>query len=178
MGREWERRDFLKSITLGTTALSIPQSVLGSQQSPQDERKPNISGGSLTPAADIYHGKVYGIFDPLKVSETVTAITITGSTFAYAIDRASGQITSVKALGDEFVAPGTSFPNPYVGLMPEDDPGARREGRQGPAALRLRKVRGDPPAVVVGGIDGRGPFRCREGHGASALNCCAWAQSS
>jgi hypothetical protein len=125
MGREWERRDFLKSITLGTTALSLPESVLGSQQ---PQTKPNNSGGPPRPAAAVYEGKVYGIFDPLKVSETVAAITITGGTFTYVIDRATGQITSVKALGDEFVAPGTSFPNPYVGLMPEDDPGARREG--------------------------------------------------
>ena len=51
-----------------------------------------------------------------------------GGTFRYTVDRASGQITSVKALDDEFVAPGSSFPNPYVGLMPGDDPGARREG--------------------------------------------------
>ena len=82
----------------------------------------------LSPAVDIYGGKVYGIFDPLQVSATPAAITIRGGTFAYTIDRGTGQITSVKALGDEFVAPGTSFPNPYVGLMPEDDAGARREG--------------------------------------------------
>lgn len=83
---------------------------------------------SLLPAADIYDGKVYGIFEPLKVTETPASITVSGGTFGYTIDRATGQITSVKALGDEFVTPGTTFPNPYVGLMPEDDPGARREG--------------------------------------------------
>jgi hypothetical protein len=77
---------------------------------------------------DIYGGRVYGIFEPLKVAETAAAITVSGGTFRYAIDRTTGQITSVKALGDEFVAPGASFPNPYVGIMPEDDPGARREG--------------------------------------------------
>lgn len=79
-------------------------------------------------AADIYHGKVYGIFDPLQVSQTASSITVAGGTFRYTIDRASGQIVSVKALADEFVAPGGGFPNPYVGLMPADDPGARREG--------------------------------------------------
>ncbi len=82
----------------------------------------------VLPAADLYRGKVYGIFDPLQVSETPLSITISGGTFRYTIDRATGQITSVKALGDEFVAAGGAFPNPYVGLMPEDDPGARREG--------------------------------------------------
>jgi hypothetical protein len=78
--------------------------------------------------AELYDGKVYGIFDPLKVAETSSAITISGGTFSYVIDRANGQITSVKALDDEFVAPGSAFPNPYVGVMPDDDPGARREG--------------------------------------------------
>ena len=41
-----------------------------------------VSGVLLLPAADIYGGKVYGIFDPLKVSETAAAITIRGGTFA------------------------------------------------------------------------------------------------
>ncbi len=78
--------------------------------------------------ADIYDGKVYGIFQPLKTVETPKAITVTGGTFQYVIDRSTGQIVSAKALDTEFVAAGTRFPNPYVGLMPEDDPGARREG--------------------------------------------------
>ena len=78
--------------------------------------------------ADLYGGKVYGVFDPLVATQTPSTITIKGGTFLYAISRASGQITSVKALGDEFVAPDAAFPNPYIGLMPEDDPGARREG--------------------------------------------------
>ena len=78
--------------------------------------------------AEIYHGRVYGIFDPLRVTRTSSTITVAGGTFLYVIDRASGQIVSVKALGDEFVAKGSGFPNPYVGLMPEDDPDARREG--------------------------------------------------
>jgi hypothetical protein len=78
--------------------------------------------------AQMYNGKVHGIFDPLKAAQTSSTITISGGTFRYVIDRATGQITSVQALGQEFVANGSGFPNPYVGLMPEDDPGARREG--------------------------------------------------
>jgi hypothetical protein len=78
--------------------------------------------------ADIYDGKVYGVFQPLKTAETPKTIVVTGGTFQYVIDRSTGQIISAKALNTEFVAPGTSFPNPYVGLMPEDDLGARREG--------------------------------------------------
>jgi hypothetical protein len=77
---------------------------------------------------DLYRGKVYGIFAPLAVTETPSAITVKGGTFVYTISRASGQITSVKALNDEFLAAGSAFPNPYIGVMPEDDPGARREG--------------------------------------------------
>jgi hypothetical protein len=76
----------------------------------------------------IYDGKVYGIFEPLTTIETLKAITVTGGTFKYVIDRSIGQIVSAKALNTEFVAAGTSFPNPYIGVMPEDDPGARREG--------------------------------------------------
>jgi hypothetical protein len=77
---------------------------------------------------DIQDGKVYGIFQPLRTVETPQAITVTGGTFQYVIGRATGQIVSAKALDTEFVTAGTSFPNPYVGVMPEDDPGARREG--------------------------------------------------
>src|SRR6266513_5056735 len=76
----------------------------------------------------IYDGKVYGIFDPLVASETPSAITVSGGTFRFVIDRATGQIISLRALADEFVASGSAFPNPYVGLMPLDDPAAQREG--------------------------------------------------
>jgi hypothetical protein len=162
MGREWERRDFLKSITLGTTALSLPQNVLGSQQSRQDKGELNISGGSLLPA-DVYDGKVYGIFDPLKVSEAAAAITITGGTFTYVIDRATGQITSAKALGDEFVSPGTSFPNPYVGLMPEDDPGARREGGKDRPRFGYEKSAEIRPLLWSGGLTAADRFDAAKG---------------
>lgn len=80
------------------------------------------------PKVDLYNGKVYGIFDPLQVTQTPTAITVSGGTFRFTIDRATGQLSSLKALADEFLAEGAQFPNPYIGLMPADDPGARREG--------------------------------------------------
>ena len=79
-------------------------------------------------ADNIYDGMVYGIFKPLETTQTDTRITVSGGTFTYVIDKTTGQIISAKALGDEFIAPGTSFPNPYVGLMPENDPGASRTG--------------------------------------------------
>ena len=69
-------------------------------------------------ADNIYDGMVYGIFKPLETAQTDTRITVSGGTFTYVIDKTTGQIISAKALGDEFIAPGTSFPNPYVGLMP------------------------------------------------------------
>src|SRR5256884_5895440 len=84
-----------------------------------------LAGVSL---GQIYDGKVYGIFDPLVASETPSAITVSGGTFRFVIDRATGQIISLRALADEFVASGSAFPNPYVGVMPEDDPAAQREG--------------------------------------------------
>ena len=79
-------------------------------------------------ADNIYDGMVYGVFKPLETTQTDTKITVSGGTFTYVIDKTTGQIISAKALGDEFIAPGTSFPNPYVGLMPENDPGASRTG--------------------------------------------------
>jgi hypothetical protein len=78
--------------------------------------------------AEIYDGKVYGIFQPLTTAETPKIIAVSGGTFQYVIDRSIGQIVSAKGLDTEFLAAGTSFPNPYIGLMPEDDPGAKREG--------------------------------------------------
>jgi len=78
--------------------------------------------------ADIYDGKVYGIFDPLNVSETDVTIKVSGGTFAYEVDKLSGQIISAVVLGEEFLAGGTSFPNPYIGLIPEGDVGANQLG--------------------------------------------------
>ncbi|HVN81547.1 MAG TPA: DUF6259 domain-containing protein [Terriglobia bacterium] len=78
--------------------------------------------------AAVYDGKVYGIFEPLKTLETPKTITVTGGTFQYVVDRSIGQLVSAKVLNTEFLAIRSSFPNPYIGVMPEDDPGARREG--------------------------------------------------
>ena len=72
------------------------------------------------PGSDLYGGKVFGIYQPLEVQETEELITVSGETFSYSIDRSTGQIVSARVLGDEFIATGGSFPNPYVGLMPEN----------------------------------------------------------
>ena len=74
--------------------------------------------------ADVYSGKVFGIFEPLSVERTRERLTVVGGTFEITISRKTGQITSAKALGQEFVAKATSFPQPYIGLFPEDEPGA------------------------------------------------------
>jgi Domain of unknown function (DUF6259) len=161
--REWERRNFLKSITLGTTVLSIPQRFLGSQQLAEEVSKQNVSGRPQAADAEDYDGKVYGIFDPLKVSETATAITIAGGTFAYVIDRATGQFISVRALGDEFIVPGTSFPNPYIGLLPEDDPGARREGGKDRPRFGYEKSAEIRPLLWSGGLTGAHRFEAVNG---------------
>ena len=74
-------------------------------------------------------------FQPLRTVETPQAITVAGGTFQYVIDRATGQIVSAKALDTEFVTAGTSFPNPYVGVMPEDDRGrGAKEAKTGRAS--------------------------------------------
>jgi len=42
MATGWERRDFLKSLTLGTAGLSMPRIISGAQRLPQAGSKPNI----------------------------------------------------------------------------------------------------------------------------------------
>jgi hypothetical protein len=115
--------------------------------------------------ADIYDGKVYGIFQPLKTVETPKAITVTGGTFRYVIDRLTGQIVSAKALDTEFVAAGTSFPNPYVGLMPEDDPGARREGGKDRPRFGYEKAVEMRPLLWSGDLTDARRFEAASGSG-------------
>lgn len=78
--------------------------------------------------ADIYEGKVFGLFDPLTVREKPQAIVVAGGTFELTISRRSGQMVSAKVEGVEFIAGGGSLPNPYVGVFPSDEPGASTEG--------------------------------------------------
>ena len=115
--------------------------------------------------AQLYDGKVYGIFDPLKVAETESAITVSGGTFSFTIDRASGQISSVRALEREFVARGSVFPNPYIGLMPEDDPGARREGGKDRPRFAYEKSAEIRPLLWSGGLTGAHRFDAADGTG-------------
>ena len=42
MATEWERRDFLKSVTLGMAGLSMPRILSGSPQLAQEGSRPNI----------------------------------------------------------------------------------------------------------------------------------------
>lgn len=73
---------------------------------------------------DLYDGKVAGIYKPLAVADNDTQIAVEGDTFCYVISKQSGQLTSASVLGTEFLADGAQLPNPYIGLFPEDDPGA------------------------------------------------------
>jgi hypothetical protein len=104
--------------------------------------------------ADLYDGKIYGIFRPLEVRESAASIVVSGGTFAYTIARATGQITSVRALGREFVAAHSSFPNPYIGLMPRDDPGARRDGGLDRPRFGYEKSAAYRPRLWSGGLTG------------------------
>lgn len=106
------------------------------------------------PKAALYDGKVYGIYQPLKLEQDEASIKISGETFAYTIDRKSGQITSARALGSEFVTQGSSFPNPYVGLMPESDPGARVEGEADRPLFGFEKSLEIRPLLWSGGLTG------------------------
>ena len=115
--------------------------------------------------AQLYDGKVYGIFDPLKVGESASSIRVSGGTFAYTIDRATGQISSVRALDREFVAQGSMFPNPYIGLMPDDDPGARREGGKDRPRFGYEKSAEIRPLLWSGGLTGARRFDAADGTG-------------
>ncbi|MCE5271499.1 DUF6259 domain-containing protein [bacterium] len=93
------------------------------RSAPPAEKTPPASA-----AGDIYDGRVFGIYKPLEAVEKDGRITVSGETFAWTFDCASGQVISARALGDEFLAAGASFPNPYVGLFPASDPGASVDG--------------------------------------------------
>ena len=54
--------------------------------------------------AEIYEGKVFGLFDPLQVKETPDAIMVRGTTFVLKVSRTSGQLISAQAEGIEFLA--------------------------------------------------------------------------
>ena len=81
-------------------------------------------------------------------------IEVRGETFTYVIDKRSGQIVSAKALGTEFVAPGTSFPNPYIGIMPENDPGASKKGGADRERYSFEKAVEIRPKLFSGGLTG------------------------
>jgi hypothetical protein len=119
--------------------------------------------------ADIYDGKVYGIFQPLNTVESQKAITVTGGTFQYVIDRSTGQIVSAKALDTEFLATGTSFPNPYLGLMPDDDPGARREGGKDRPRFGYEKAVELRPLLWSGDLTDARRFEAASGSGIQTL---------
>jgi uncharacterized protein DUF6259 len=111
-----------------------------------------LAAAIMLPAADIYGGKVYGLFQPLSVQDNARSIIVKGETFEYIINKGSGQIVSAKALGDEFVAEGTAFPNPYIGLMPENDPGARRTGGPDRPRFGYEKAVEMRPLLWSGGL--------------------------
>ncbi|HEC62505.1 MAG TPA: hypothetical protein ENI27_09690, partial [bacterium] len=108
--------------------------------------------------ADIYGGKVYGIYEPLKVEQDERKIEISGETFTYLIDKSTGQIVSAKALGTEFVAQGSSFPNPYIGIMPQNDPGVTKEGGADRARFSFEKAVEIRPRLFSGGLTGAERF--------------------
>ncbi|MEA2064574.1 MAG: DUF6259 domain-containing protein [Gemmatimonadota bacterium] len=104
---------------------------------------------------DIYHGKVFGIYKPLEVEQSKERVIITGETFSYTIDKATGQIVSAKAMRQEFLAQGTSFPNPYVGLMPGNDPQASTTAVEADRArFSFEKAIEMRPRLWSGGLTG------------------------
>lgn len=94
-----------------------------SEKSPEGEMEPMASLCKFD-QSDVYDGKVVGLFTPLELTETDDEIAVKGGTFRYAISKKTGQIVSAKVLDTEYLAKGEMLPDPYIGLFPEDDPGA------------------------------------------------------
>ncbi len=55
-------------------------------------------------------------------------------------------------MGDEFIASGGCLPNPYVGLMPENDPGASRTGGKDRPRFGYEKAVEMRPVLWSGGL--------------------------
>ena len=104
-------------------------------------------------SADIYDGKVYGLFEPLTITDSPERIEVSGGTFAIAVDRKTGQIVSAKALGAEFLAAGSALPRPYVGLFPESDPGATPFGGADRPKYSHEKAIAIYPRIWSGGLN-------------------------
>lgn len=95
---------------------------------------------------DIYDNKVVGLYAPLQVDESDESVTVAGELFTYAISKQTGQVSSAKVLDTEYLAQGAQFPNPYIGLFPEDDPGAEVLGNPRAAKYGFEKAsKIDPP---------------------------------
>ncbi|MBW7995528.1 MAG: hypothetical protein FVQ81_02930 [Candidatus Glassbacteria bacterium] len=111
-------------------------------------------GGAAASEDALYNGKVFGVYRPLEVRETGETIAISGETFRYVIDKATGQVSSASALGTEFLADGAGFPNPYVGLIPPNDEGASQLGGDGRARYSFEKAMEMRPTLFSGKLTG------------------------
>ena len=121
--------------------------------------------------ADIYDGKVFGIFAPLKVKETARHIDVVGGTFRLRVSKRTGQIVSARALGTEFIARGSAMPNPYIALFPPDEPGASPLG--GPKRPRYGHEisAGIRPRLWASGLTGGRRYDVRTAEVCEVLFC-------
>ncbi len=89
---------------------------------------------------DIYDDKVVGLYKTLTVSELNDRFVVKGETFQYEFSKKSGQMVSARVLDAEYIEPGTCLPDPYIGLFPEDDPGAQVLGNKRTARYGFEKA--------------------------------------
>jgi hypothetical protein len=121
--------------------------------------------------ADIYEGKVFGIFAPLKVKETPRHIDVVGGTFRLRVSKRTGQIVSARALGTEFIARGSALPNPYIALFPADEPGATPLGGTERPRYGHEISAGIHPRLWDGGLTGGCRYDVRTAEACEVLFC-------
>jgi len=86
-------------------------------------------------------------FEPLALSEAGDTIAVSGTTFRFGFSKRNGLITSVRILGQEWLAGGGPLPDLWV--SPEVDPRAGRWEAALETQAEVRVVKARPEQVVV-----------------------------
>ena len=86
--------------------------------------KPGLAAGLLAREESVMAELIAATFEPLALGEAGDTITVSGTTFRFGFSKRNGLITSVRILGQEWLAGGGPLPDLWV--SPEVDPRAGR----------------------------------------------------